>query len=447
MQQIQDLFTNLKPIKKTKSKRSLNFIGSAWKWIAGNPDHHDFTTIKQKMNNMLSNNNNQVVINRLYNERINNITRITNEIQKLLKDDNKLNNELLLKVQYRLKLMKEELRDVNYAIQWAKVGVINPILLSKSEIKIATEILDKNYLQYSTPEEALEFSETKIITNDESILYIINIPITSNITYDKLLLKPVKFENVISEIPYTKILKHNEEIFAIVKDCKTYNYLSICNHNNIIDISNCTCISNLLKSLHATCKEISNQNVASIDEISPGLILLNQFTGILNMKNETYNLNGTFLVKFDNTTITINNRSFTSKEISTFQALPAILQPTPREKKYRQLLSLELMKELHINNTNEIQLLESENSLHQITTYTLLTCIGIFLIASKIRSRRANTKIIIQKAEEKPCKTINPDIEIQKNLSSSAPAIIPPILDTTNYQETSRTKFYEVPFF
>lgn len=74
------LQTLLDGLKIHKNKRSLDFIGTSWKWIAGTPDHEDFEIIKNKMNNVLENNNRQVVINQLYNERINNITRMANEI-------------------------------------------------------------------------------------------------------------------------------------------------------------------------------------------------------------------------------------------------------------------------------------------------------------------------------------------------------------------------------
>lgn len=175
IQQIQNLIHNLKP---RHVKRSLNFIGSAWKWIAGNPDHEDFVTIKEKINNVLKNNNKQVIINNLYNERINNITKISNEIIKLLKENEAYNNEILTNVQYKIKLFKEELENIIYAIHWAKLGIINSLVLSKQEMNLAISTMSEEKLPFNTVEEALNFSEVKIISNSISILYIINNPIT-----------------------------------------------------------------------------------------------------------------------------------------------------------------------------------------------------------------------------------------------------------------------------
>lgn len=42
LNEVKDLLENLVPHKK---KRSINEIGTVWKWIAGNPDHEDFKII------------------------------------------------------------------------------------------------------------------------------------------------------------------------------------------------------------------------------------------------------------------------------------------------------------------------------------------------------------------------------------------------------------------
>lgn len=439
--QIQDLFNNLKP---HRAKRSLNFIGSAWKWIAGNPDHEDFVMIQEKINNVLKNNNKQVVINELYNERINNITEVANKIFELAKDGSMLNAHLVLSMQYKLKLIKEELINIGYAIHWAKSGIVNSRMLSKTEIKLATEILDKEFLPYSTPEEALEFAEVKVITNSTSIFYIINIPITTNATFHKLLIKSVKRNNVVNDIPFEYILKNKVNVFGIIKNCKTIGYLSICNQKNILDISKTTCIPHLLRSIDATCNKINNQHVPTIDEISEGILLLNQFSGIIKIADTLHNLNGTFLIKFHNTTVSINERLFISKEESTFHALPAILQLNPKEEEYRELLSLEMMKALHINNTNEIKLLQAEKNTHQITNYTLFACIGVFVIIvviCKLKPGKNQTKIVIEKAEMIPEKHNVPEKIICNNSVQTSSFSIP------HYSNTSHHKFNNIPYF
>lgn len=57
--------------------------------------------------------------------------------------------------------------------------------------------------------------------------------------------------------------------------------LSICKLAHILDISNTCCIPNLLKSMNATCHKINNQHAPTINEITSGILLLNQFSRVL----------------------------------------------------------------------------------------------------------------------------------------------------------------------
>lgn len=404
--QTQELLSNLKP---KIEKRSLNFIGTAWKWVAGNPDHEDFLTIQDKMNSVLKNNNQQVIINKSLTDRLNNLTLISNKIEKFVQTNENFRNEHLSSLQYKLKLIKEELINIKYAISFAKIGTINTLMLSQKEIKLATQILDKEKLPYASPEEALEFSNVKIITNHSSLLYIVNIPITTEQTYEKIRIKPVKNKNVIVEIPQDFVLKNQNQIYSISEKCKTFNNLAICNQIYVNDISNSSCISKILQSLNSHCNKISNQHIPTIEQIAPDMILVNDFKGTLNIDQTNRELNGTFVIKFSNVTITINNRSFSSQEVTSIEALPAILQPTPREQQYREILSLEMMKELSIQNTDEIRLLEAENKRDKWTNYGLMaTIFFIFIIISlKIYSKtvirdKAHLKIEIEPKEQQP---------------------------------------------
>lgn len=383
--QIQNLIENLKP---RKSKRSLNFIGSAWKWIAGTPDHDDFITIKQKTNNVLENNNKQVIINNLLTERLNNLTIISNEINKVLKNSETISDKLILDIGYKLKILKEDLRNINYAIHWAKAGVINSLILSKQEIKVAVNTFKKENLPFNTVEEALNFSEVKIITNYNTILYIINIPITNHDIFQKIILRPVKRNKIATEILYENILKRDDEIFALKENCKTFNFVSICNSKNIIDLSNSTCIPNILKSIPADCDIINNQHIPTIEEITPGIILLNNFNGTILVDTLPQKLNGTFLVKFRDVHIKINDQLFISKEVSHFQALPAILHPLHKEKEAKKVLSLEMMEELHINNTNVIEMLQSESMTNRFLIQGFTIPIGVVLVAVILKCLR-----------------------------------------------------------
>lgn len=163
---------------------------------------------------------------------------------------------------------------------------------------------------------------------------------------------------------------------------KIVNFLIICifcKESDVIEISNSNCISKLLKSSNVTCDKTSDIKVATIDEISPGNLLLNGFRGRLEAENTTHYLNGTYLVKFHNTTIMIDDQVYVSREMSTVHVLPAILQPTPEGKLQRQHLSLEMLKEIHINNMDRIEILKTENNIYHASY-------GLFALPKAITS-------------------------------------------------------------
>lgn len=79
---------------KYRKVRSINWIGSAWKFLAGNPDHDDLTMIENNLNSLITNNNDQVIVNKQLQSRINNLTTISNMLTISIKKDNNFNNEI-----------------------------------------------------------------------------------------------------------------------------------------------------------------------------------------------------------------------------------------------------------------------------------------------------------------------------------------------------------------
>lgn len=149
--------TNLK--YKTRIIRSLDWIGTGWKWVAGTPDHHDMQIVENHVNEVLTNNNLQVVINQDMANKINEVVQKQNDIiKKGSKSDNQQNADIYFKVQH----IEQELRDIIYAIHWSKTDTINPQLLSQEEKQNILEKIKFNNFPYSSIEEALNFASIKI---------------------------------------------------------------------------------------------------------------------------------------------------------------------------------------------------------------------------------------------------------------------------------------------
>ena len=100
-------------MRKPKNKRAINWIGTAWKWVAGTPDYHDMEIIESQMRRVLVNNNRQVIINSQFSDKINQTVKSFNELSNMKRKPNdKIPDNIILKLHY----IDEELTNIAYAI-------------------------------------------------------------------------------------------------------------------------------------------------------------------------------------------------------------------------------------------------------------------------------------------------------------------------------------------
>lgn len=426
-QQTLDIRGLLKRLSPNRIRRSIDVIGTAWKWIAGTPDSHDFEILAQKMGNLLENNNRQMIINELTLNKIQEISNITNEILRVRKED--WNSDLTVRLEHKLILIEKELQNIEYAIQWAKVNIVNSFILSKTEIEILNNVLENYNIQIFNVDELLTFGNVKIVTNSKEILYILSIPITQKDICKTYLAKPVKLGNLIDKIEFDKILNCNNELFAIKSNCKNYNDLTICNKDNILELREDYCITNLFKNRIGNCTQVNNEHIPTIEEIGSDLILVNQYDGTITANNEVIKINGTYLIKYYNTTVLIDDREFFSREISGSKPLPASLQPKAFNAKTEEVLSLERIRKINVGNIQRLEALEKKNNV--LTTsgtlvFVAAICTIIWIsVKTKINKRNQTTdteknslestkKSIETTATATPLKPIEETIEIEK---------------------------------
>lgn len=148
----------------------------------------------------------------------------------------------------------------------------------------------------------LEFAEVRIASNNSTLFCIISIPTADIGSCSKLLVKPIKNGNFTNKLHYQNILNCNKIIYGNDKLCKSYNSLTICNENNLYDISNDTCIANLLRSQLSNCTLIDNRLVSAVEET--------QFNGTIYVNKESHTLSGTYVVQFNNESIEIYKRTY-----------------------------------------------------------------------------------------------------------------------------------------
>ncbi|KAH8307798.1 hypothetical protein KR044_004435, partial [Drosophila immigrans] len=156
------------------------------------------------------------------------------------------------------------------------------------------------------------------------------------------------------------IIQCNETKFGIKEICETINDKSICKRENLIDLSTNTCEAALLQMKQPSCLQVNSQHIPEHEEILPGIILLNDFDGTINIDQEQLRLQGTYLIQARNASITIKGTSYTNREYVHVDPLPPMLQIIGNKSKVEEVLSLEMVKELNFNNTAKIQLMKED---------------------------------------------------------------------------------------
>ncbi|CAD7001890.1 unnamed protein product [Ceratitis capitata] len=109
-------------------------------------------------------------------------------------------------------------------------------------------------------------------------------------------------------------------------------------------------------------------------------------TGTIEIDSQKIDLEGSYAVQFYNSTVIIDNQKYSvtgKNRPVTGEPLPAILQSNIPSNKEEEILSLEMKKELHVDNTKRLAALETTHTAALIKNFSL-TIISIIFIAALI---------------------------------------------------------------
>lgn len=185
----------------------------------------------------------------------------------------------------------------------------------------------------------------------------------------------------------------------------------------------------------SNCSVIDNRHIPTIEEITPGVILLNQFNETVYINNEPQQLSGTYILQFHNTSIRILDKSYNFFETSHLQPLPAILQPRLTDPNIEETLSLELVKELQVNNTEAIDQLTSRNK-WGLTINVGFTSIAITLVVCLLLKNKPFAK-------KKTLIISSPVISTGTAMHTS----MPDLSETNTRKSPGVTRISSIPYF
>lgn len=256
-----------------RKPRSLNFLGSAFSFVTGVPDHYDMVDIKEKINDIIENNNKQRLINTHFEKLLETFNYKTITQHTMLQEIHKELEDLALTINFA--------RNKNFYSPSININDIEKIIKSEN-----TEIPVINIMEYS---------DIHVCKINDTFIVVYKYPIIKEKceTFD---VTPISYKHG-KFVLDNKISRCASGIKRIDK-CKNILSKYICKENKI---DNCTIP--ILLNLQAQCKTVEENN-EEIKEISEGNVLIR---GINRVNNETYE--GTYLIQFTNET-KINNEIF-----------------------------------------------------------------------------------------------------------------------------------------
>lgn len=358
---------------KTRRARSIDWIGSAWKWLAGSPDATDWGKLLQTQADIIENNNDQYKINeKLFettHEVMNKVNKMIDGYNNALQEGEaeRLRHDLLNKVL----ILKEGVNEIVRACQMAKTGIVNSNILDVEEVN--TIINELETLPYQNFVEAVEYGRPSVYTNGTLLLYVLAIPkVGTNILHLVTARAAIKDGRQI-DLDYTKLLVNHDTTYGLRGDCFHIGNTSVCEDSVLEKLAEDTCLPRILKGGIAAC-DFKSTNEEVIELIGENTIFVTNFNGSILNKNSSIPLEGTYLIQLDNDTVTIKDQTYFSGSASSLQALPAVLANVTSK---RIKPNLEFVHDISVKNIAHINTLKENLNSSIITEILIATVIVI----------------------------------------------------------------------
>lgn len=392
---IRNLLEQLQDKTPRKEKRSINWIGSAWKWLAGNPDATDWDSIVAENNKLSTNNNRQYHINEY-------LTKVTDTLidnyNKIIGVINTNTTEKYEQIIFnKLSLLKEEIGEIVLAGQLAKRGIVNSNLLSKIEI---SDILSKiESLPFRNELQAIEFAEPMMLVKKSVLLYVVCLPQTEGTTFNNIIVKSTIKNNKRIHLSFSNLFISQHLQFGIIGKCIEIDETILCKRSQLQKLTKDDCVLKLLNGEKVKC-DFNYESRPIVELINESTLFLTNYVGNITYGRHFRNLNGSFLINFFNESIEVDNLKYTNWESKTYHILPPLLQNNLTEGEIK--LDLQYLHKLHLDNVEKLSSISSNDGLFLGSNLTILligATINLILFAFLRQQSKNKKKILIPSFE------------------------------------------------
>lgn len=369
--EIKKLRSKLRTLIPHRHRRGvLNIIGTIQKWLYGTMDNEDRENIERHLNvidinnhNIIGEVNQQVRINKNFNETFTRIKDIIEGDRKIIKEKTneivKSNNILFTETKYidyllKIKILSDSISNIQDNIASSRIGIIHSNILTVEEIdEYQIDLIKLKNLKLGT-----------LVDNKNNIIFVIMIP-KETIKLEISLITPI------ANNKYKELELETEKIVRF----KNITYI----YNENKDLKNQKTLKNCL--IKKNCVKHFN-NDPEIFEIDRGTILLkNQkdvnLTSTCDQRRSI--LNGNYLLNFHNCSIKIDQFTIHNNE-KNFKQTFIIPNNNENIENIDSKLSFENIALNQIENIKEIKELKFHKKLSTYTGISITIVITITII-------------------------------------------------------------------
>lgn len=375
-------FDEIKP--HYRLKRSWDWIGSGIKWMAGNPDaedmrstNKDINTLAASYNNLAKANNEQIEINKVFEDKINKISETLSNTVALSLNETFATLDILNLI-LNIDLATAKLEDIKNAIKLARINVISESLLENFELSYIKRVLSEQGISYSSTHQALSYLESQISYSGSIVRYKIKIPQVGP-PLKLIHVEPIATKNKIIKIQSNEVLMDDNTTYFVEKSC-TYTENPICELNQLQKIEEEDCVPAVLRNLPSRCTFTEDDKRPTIVVVDDGVIitknLKTSFANTCGAMNHT--ISGSMLISFKNCTIIIGDKKFENRlEEVKIDLIPIF--PNIEEKNFHTSISLNDLHDLHVNHRQKLETLEIERQIEKKTYYMAIIAITVVI--------------------------------------------------------------------
>lgn len=282
--------------------------------------HTKFDKDETKIDELVSGNNDQVIINELFENRINNVTHVIEQILDSKKYENDFELVEVISLIFYMDLAIDQLEVIEEAIILSKLGLVSEKILNLNEIELAFEILTNQTIFLDNKESIYKIATASIHMRGDTMIYVVEIPQIETRSLEKYLVVTFARSGKRPDVSTTQIATWGNKTWAITKDCLKLETYEICKPADLKDISYRPCIPPLIRGELANCTYTKSYPQKEISVIIPGMMIIQTEQTITEMENscglKNHNLNGTYLLVFSNCSVRLNDSVYDNLEIS-----------------------------------------------------------------------------------------------------------------------------------